>query len=471
MEAQLRREDEERETADDSELIVDRMKPAAVSTERTTDGVFEEEEKSLPESEKNLSVKMSKSPEAKLGMRVEDLWDIQQPQLTPTEKLNACFEDIHVSSFPVSADSLVEINSDCSLSDAVQMLAQRKLFSAPVVNVQAPKDASWIDRYIGIVEFAGIVVWVLQQSEADESIEEALVTGSSEKLNHGPALTAASGMTRAGRLGSLTPRSAAAISGNYFGTLTSSDIYKSTKVQDIAGSFRWAPFLALQDSNTMLTLLLLLSKYKMKSVPVVNPVEAKIDNVITQSAVLHMLAECSGLHWFENWGNKILSELGLPLMSPKHMIQVYEDEPVLEAFKRMRLKGIGGIPVVEREGRKAVGNISIRDVQFLLIAPEIYKDYRSIRAKDFLVTARRYRAEHNEVMPSLSGMVTCKRDSTLKEVILTLDSKKIHRIYVVDDGGNLEGVITLRDIISRLVHEPRGYFGDFFDGYAPNWRP
>ena len=40
------------------------------------------------------------SPEAKLGMRVEDLWDIMEPQLSPTEKLNACFESIPVSAFP-----------------------------------------------------------------------------------------------------------------------------------------------------------------------------------------------------------------------------------------------------------------------------------------------------------------------------------------------------------------------------------
>ncbi|GMH31480.1 hypothetical protein Nepgr_033323 [Nepenthes gracilis] len=149
--------------------------------------------------------------------------------------------------------------------------------------------------------------------------------------------------------------------------------------------------------------------------------------------------------------------------------EVYEDEPVLQAFKMMRLKGIGGIPVVGRHGRKAVGNISIRDVQFLLIAPEIYKDYRSITAKDFLVTARRYREEHDEELPSHS-IVTCKRDVTLKEAILTLDSKKIHRIYLVDDDGDLQGVITLRDIISRLVRETRGYLGDFFDGFSPNTR-
>lgn len=43
----------------------------------------------------------------------------------------------------------------------------------------------------------------------------------------------------------------------------------------------------------------------------------------------------------------------------------------------MRKKGIGGLPVVDGSGKKAVGNISIRDVQYLLNAPDIYKDYRS----------------------------------------------------------------------------------------------
>lgn len=67
----------------------------------------------------------------------------------------------------------------------------------------------------------------------------------------------------------------------------------------------------------------------------------------------------------------------------------------------------------------------------------------------------------------LRGIVTCRRDDTIKEVILKLDSEKIQRIYVVDKDGNLEGLITLRDIISKLVHEPRNYFGDFFDGVVP----
>lgn len=94
------------------------------------------------------------------------------------------------------------------------------------------------------------------------------------------------------------------------------------QVLDISGSFRWAPFLALERSNSFLTMLLLLSKYKMKSIPVVDLGADRIDNVITQSAVIHMLAECSGLQWFECWGTKKLSEVGLPLAAPNQIIKV-----------------------------------------------------------------------------------------------------------------------------------------------------
>uniref|UniRef100_A0A7N2MMV0 CBS domain-containing protein n=2 Tax=Quercus lobata TaxID=97700 RepID=A0A7N2MMV0_QUELO len=204
----------------------------------------------------------------------------------------------------------------------------------------------------------------------------------------------------------------------------------------------------------------------MKSVPMVDLGEGKIENIIIQSAVIHMLAECAALQWFESWGTKRLSELRLPVMTPNSNIKVHEDEPVLQAFKLMRKKKIGGIPVIEKGSSRAVGNISLRDVQFLLTAPEIYHDCRSITGKNYLTAVRSYLEKNHENCPLVTGMITCKRDH-MKELIHLLDSEKFHRIYVVDNDGNLEGVITLRDIISKLVHEPRGYFGDFFDGALP----
>ncbi|KAL6582243.1 hypothetical protein OROMI_006257 [Orobanche minor] len=101
-------------------------------------------------------------------------------------------------------------------------------------------------------------------------------------------------------------------------------------------NFSVAPFLALQKANFFLTMLLLLSKYKMKSVQVVDLGEAKIDNVITQSAVIHMLEECAGLHLFESWGSKKLFELGLPIMKSTHIIKKKQD-PNLASPSRARV--------------------------------------------------------------------------------------------------------------------------------------
>ena len=59
--------------------------------------------------------------------------------------------------------AVIEIPSDASLADAVETLSKNKILSAPIRNVDAPEDASWIDKYIGIVEFAGIAMWLLHQ--------------------------------------------------------------------------------------------------------------------------------------------------------------------------------------------------------------------------------------------------------------------------------------------------------------------
>lgn len=412
-----------------------------------------------------------RSPEAEIGHRVEDLWEVAQPQLSPSEKLNSCFEDIPVAAFPRNHPSqVIEIPSDASLADTVETLSKNKILSAPIRNVDAPEDATWIDKYIGIVEFAGIAMWLLHQSDASGNGTAGSAVGS-------PVANLAARLgsftfrrTSSGRVETTTDSEsdeAASVGGSFFENLTSSEFYKNTKVGDISGSFRWAPFLALQTSDTFLTMLLLLSKYRMKSLPVVDMGGNQIENIITQSCVVHMLAECVGLPWFESWGTKKLCELGLPLMKPYKLVKVNEDQPVLKAFQLMREMGVGGVPVMDTNGTKAIGNISIRDVQYLLSAPKIYKQYRTISAKDFLTAVRHHLQEQHEASPLLHDVITCKRDDVIKEIILKLDSTKIHRIYVVDDKGDTEGVITLRDIISKLVHEPRHYFGDFFDGVVP----
>jgi CBS domain containing-hemolysin-like protein len=65
------------------------------------------------------------------------------------------------------------------------------------------------------------------------------------------------------------------------------------------------------------------------------------------------------------------------------------------------------------------------------------------------------------------NIITCSRSDSVKDIIMKLDAGKRQRIYVINEEGNLDGLITLRDIIAKLVHEPPGYFRDFFNGVFP----
>ncbi|KAK4756240.1 hypothetical protein SAY87_006367 [Trapa incisa] len=282
-----------------------------------------------------------RSPEARLGMKVEDLWNVQQGfQLSPTEKLNAFFEGIPLSAFPASPSShVVEVRSDDSLAEAVQSLSENTL---------------------------------MRQSDPPSPKTPGAGTAFALAAN---GAASAMGLNLGQEPASETP-------GSFFEALTSSQVYKNTRMLihdrpgSISGSFRWAPFLVLRKEDSFLTMLLLLSKYKMKSVPVVD--EGKIDNIITQSAVIHMLAECAGLHWC--------------------MKRELEGYPLL-----MLVVG------------------SLRDICFLLTAPEIYHDFRSVTAKGFVTATRDYLEKQGGSTPSTNGMVTCNKDNTVKELILMLD--------------------------------------------------
>jgi CBS domain-containing protein len=54
------------------------------------------------------------------------------------------------------------------------------------------------------------------------------------------------------------------------------------------------------------------------------------------------------------------------------VVSVDASKLVLEAFKLMKEKCIGGLPVVEGPEQHLVGNISVRDVRFLLLQPELF---------------------------------------------------------------------------------------------------
>jgi len=101
------------------------------------------------------------------------------------------------------------------------------------------------------------------------------------------------------------------------------------------------------------------------------------------------------------------------------------DKPISAALEVMAEYRISGVPVTE--GRRLVGILTNRDLRFV---------------KD---TTRLVR----EVMTS-ENLVTVPRGTTLDQAAVKLHEHRIEKLLVVDDQGDLCGLITVKDIQKRI---------------------
>ncbi|KFK41401.1 hypothetical protein AALP_AA2G125900 [Arabis alpina] len=392
------------------------------------------------------------------------------------ETLNSAFAGIPVSSFPqVPGGRVIEIPAETSVSEAVKILSDSKILSAPVINTDHESSLDWRDRYLGIIDYSSIILWVLESAElaaialsATSATAAGVGAGAVGALGvaalgvTGPVAVAglaaaavAGGVAADCGIGKDAPTAADNLGKDFYQVILQEEPFKSTTVRTILKSFRWAPFLPVSTESSMLSVLLLLSKYRLRNVPVIKTGEPDIKNYITQSAVVHGLEGCKGRDWFDHISALPISDLGVPFMSPNEVISIDSEELILEAFKRMRDNNIGGLPVVEGPNKKIVGNISMRDIRYLLLQPEVFSNFRHLTVRSFATKIGTAGEEYGLAIPA----ITCRPDSTLGSVINSLASRSVHRVYVGDgDENELYGVITLRDVISCFVSEPPNYF-------------
>ncbi|XP_008813531.2 SNF1-related protein kinase regulatory subunit gamma-1-like [Phoenix dactylifera] len=397
------------------------------------------------------------------------------------EALTAAFAQILVSSFPeVPGGKVIEIQGDTNIIDAVQILSEHNILAAPVRNSEAGDSTDWRERYLGVIDYAAIILWVLENAElaavalsagsataagvgagAVGAIGAAALGATGPVAVAGLAIAAvgaavAGGMAAEKGIGKDAPTAADRLGEDFYKVLLQEEPFKSTSVKSIVQSYRWAPFLPVGLDSSMLTVMLLLSKYRLRNVPVIETGKPYIKNFITQTAVVQGLRQCKGRDWFDCIAARTLSDLGLPFMSHNEVISINSDELILEAFKRMKDNKIGGLPVVEGPGRKIVGSLCLRDIKFLLLKPDLFSNFRQLTVMDFMKI----------IGYTMASLATCAPDACLGSVIDSLASKSVHRIYVVEgDDIEIVGVVTLRDVISCFIYEPSDHFDNYF-GFA-----
>ncbi|KAG9459228.1 hypothetical protein H6P81_003736 [Aristolochia fimbriata] len=423
--------------------------------------------------------------------RFDDYFEtIQTRKRLPFElqsTLTAAFAKIPVSSFPdVPGGKVVEITADTSVADAVRVLSEKNILAAPVRNSNAKPSVDWRDRYLGIIDYSAIILWVMENAEL---AAVALSAGSATAAGVGAGALGALGALALGATGpvavaglTVAAVGAAVVGGvavdrgigkdaataannlgeDFYKILLKEEPFKSTTVKSLLKAYRWGPFVPVSTDSSMLSVLLLLSKYRMRNVPVIQVGKPCVRNFITQSAIVKGLEECKGRDWFDTISQWPLSDFGLPFMSPDQVVSINSNELILEAFKRMKDHKIGGLPVVEGEKRKILGNVSIRDIRFLLLKPELFSNFRQLTVMEFVkIVATSQECGRIQVTPP----TTCKPNELLGDVIQILAFKGIHRVYVIGKESEVIGVVTIRDVISCFIHEPPEHFDNYF-GFA-----
>ncbi|RLI09449.1 IMP dehydrogenase [Candidatus Bathyarchaeota archaeon] len=109
----------------------------------------------------------------------------------------------------------------------------------------------------------------------------------------------------------------------------------------------------------------------------------------------------------------------------RDVVTVRPDQTVGEAISIMREHDISGLPVVDHDGR-LVGIVTARDVRFA---------DPGLRVSD--------------VMTGSDHLVKVEEGITIEEAKKILQEHRIEKLPVVDEGGRLKGLITVKDIMLR----------------------
>jgi acetoin utilization protein AcuB len=125
------------------------------------------------------------------------------------------------------------------------------------------------------------------------------------------------------------------------------------------------------------------------------------------------------------------------------VITVVGDEDIFAARDKMAANNIRHLPVVEDTDR-LIGIVTDRDVRSALplkffqggATAEGMEAYRHIKVKDIMS----------------ADVVTVKLSDTIPDALLLIQQKRVGAFPVVDEGGRLKGIISVRDLLRAFIN-------------------
>lgn len=144
--------------------------------------------------------------------------------------------------------------------------------------------------------------------------------------------------------------------------------------------------------------------------------------------------------------------------------KLISDATVRDAADFLLRWGISGAPVVDAHGRW-VGVFTLNDiarhVQNRLVELPVIdpKQERTLETREEIPEGFHFEGFEDTRVGDLMtpGLYSVFPDATLEEVVRTMTGQKIHRVFVITEGGEIEGVITSMDVLKWMERRYRDW--------------
>lgn len=209
--------------------------------------------------------------------------------------------------------------------------------------------------------------------------------------------------------------------------------FSQLRIKDTTNISQYNPWCPVYIGKPLLSVMDMFSGGAIHRVPISDE-QGSIVSIISQSKVVEFLSEI--IPKFGNAASRTVSEC----FAPKFVECAYFEDRVIEAFFKIKQLRLSGLAVVDSEGILA-GNISASDMKAVVV-DNLYADLREPVGALMKRSAEAF--EHP------FRALYCFSTDTLQQVLLTFATEQIHRLYIVNEGKQLLGVITLSDIIDVL---------------------
>jgi len=224
---------------------------------------------------------------------------------------------------------------------------------------------------------------------------------------------------------------------DYVDFLSEEEEFKGRKTADVVDLSKRNKLYPVNAGANLFDAVTLMATNHVQRIPILDR-EGNILNLLTQSAVIDYLAK-----HVEQLGPSIKKTLKELNFGNKPVISIYHNKPAIEAFKLMAENRISGLAVIDSD-KTLMANISARDLRSIQQDARLFERlYYPVGEFVSHVRQANFRAVH----PS----ICCTLDDTFQKIIMRIAAARIHRIYVVDENRHPVSVISLHDVLKKIL--------------------